>query len=75
MNAINLTAYYKTIKKKTGKSPEDFKQLAEQQGFVVDGDIKPGVKPMEVIKWLKVDFGLGQGHGLALYHSFKKEAS
>jgi hypothetical protein len=73
MNAINLTAYYKTIQKKTGKSPEEFKVLAEEKGFVVDGDVKPGVKAMEVIKWLKTDFGLGHGHGLALYHSFKKE--
>ncbi len=73
MNAINLTAYYKTIEKKTGKSPEQFKKLAELKGFVVNGDLKPGVKPMEVMNWLKADFGLGQGHGLALYHSFKKE--
>lgn len=73
MNAINLSAYYKTIEKKTGKSPEQFKQLAELKGFVFNGDLKPGVKPMEVMNWLKADFGLGRGHGLALYHSFKKE--
>ena len=74
MNQINLTAYYETIKKKTGKSPADFKKLAEEKGFVVDGDLKPGVKAGEVIAWLKADFKLGHGHGLALYHSFKETA-
>ena len=73
MNAINLSAYYKTIKQKTGKSPEDFKKLASLKGFVVDGNLKPEVKPMEVIDWLKAEFGLGRGHGLALYHSFKQQ--
>ena len=73
MNAINLPAYYKTIQKKTGKSPEDFKKLAAEKGFVINNDLKQGVKAMEVIQWLKADFGLGQGHGLALYHSFKLE--
>ena len=71
MNAINLTAYYKTIQKKTGKTPEDFKKLAAEKGFIENNNLKPGVKAMELIKWLKADFGLGQGHGLALYHSFK----
>ena len=72
MSVINLPAYYKTIEKKTGKSPLQFKELAEQKGFVLTGDLKPGVKAAEVIGWLKADFGLGRGHGLALYHSFRK---
>jgi hypothetical protein len=73
MNAINLPAYYKTIEKKTGKTPGDFKHLAAEKGFVVNGELKPGVKPREVMHWLKSDFNLGRGYGLALYHSFKKE--
>jgi hypothetical protein len=71
MNQINLEAYYKTIKKKTGKTPADFKELAINKGYVENGVLKPSVKATEVIAWLKADFGLGHGHGLALYHSFK----
>jgi hypothetical protein len=71
MNKINLQAYFATIKKKTGKTPADFKQLAEQKGFVINGVIKPGLKAAEVIAWVKQDFDLGHGHGLAIYHSIQ----
>lgn len=71
MNQINLTAYYATIKKKTGKTPEDFKALAITKGYFENGILKPGIKAAEVIAWLKADFGLGHGHSLAIYHSFK----
>ncbi|WP_254659559.1 hypothetical protein [Mucilaginibacter sp. PPCGB 2223] len=33
MSTINLPAYFETIKKKTGKRPEDFKLLAEEKGW------------------------------------------
>ncbi|RWY51255.1 DUF4287 domain-containing protein [Mucilaginibacter gilvus] len=71
MNKINLTAYYATIKKKTGKTPADFKELAIAKGYFENGTLKPTVKPAEVIAWLKADFELGHGHGLAIYHSMK----
>lgn len=73
MNQINLAAYYETIKKKTGKTPEDFKQLAAQKGFVADGMVKPTVKATEIFNWLKQDFELGRGHAMAIYHSFREE--
>ena len=69
MNQINLTAYYATIKKKTGKTPADFKALAITRGYFENDVLKPTVKAAEVIAWLKADFGLGHGHGLAIYHS------
>lgn len=72
MNMINLQAYYDNIKKKTGKTPDDFKKLAEKKGFIVNGNIHPTVKAGEVMSWLKDDFKLGRGHALALYHSFKE---
>lgn len=71
MNQINLTAYFANIKKKTGKTPEDFKELAAQKGFVVDGNLRPEVKATEVMTWLKEDFGLARGHALAIFHSIK----
>ncbi len=70
---INLPSYYDTIKKKTGKTPEDFKKLAEQKGFIINGHIKPSVKASEVFTWLKEDFKLGRGHAMAIYHTFKQK--
>jgi len=72
MSTINLPAYFASIKKKTGKSPADFKHLAAQKGFMVDGSFKPEVKAMEIFNWLKEDFDLGRGHGMAIYHVLKE---
>ena len=63
---MSFQAYIDNIKKKTGKTPEDFKKLAEKKGL-----LKPGVKPMEVVNWLKKDFDLGHGHAMAIYAVFK----
>ena len=68
---IPLQSYYDNILKNTGKSPEDFKQLAIAAGFFENGVLKPGVKAGEILTWLKNNFGLGRGHGMAIYHSFK----
>lgn len=69
---INLPAYYDNIKKKTGKTPVDFKKIAITKGYFEKGVLKPTVKAGEVIAWLKKDFDLGHGHALAIYHSFKE---
>ena len=68
---INLQAYFDTIKKKTGKTPEDFKKLAEKKGFMVKGKLKETVKATEIFNWLKEDFELGRGHAMAIYHTLK----
>jgi hypothetical protein len=70
-NQVPVTTYFETIKKKTGKTPEDFKALAVAKGMFENGRLKPGVKATEVRNWLKADFGLGAGHSLALYHYIK----
>ena len=59
---MSFQAYLDNIKAKTGKTPEDFKKLAEANGI-----LKPGVKAGEVIAWLKKDFNLGHGHGMAIF--------
>ena len=71
---IELQTYYDNIKKKTGKTPADFKKLAISKGYFEKGILKPTVKAGEVIAWLKKDFNLGHGHSLAIYHSFKEKA-
>ncbi len=58
---MTYQAYLDNIQAKTGKSPEDFKALAAKKGF-----LKPGVKAGEVVAWLKQDYGLGQGHAMAI---------
>ncbi len=70
---INLEAYIENIKKKTGKTPADFKKLAITKGLFEKGVLKPTVKAAEVIAWLKKDFDLGHGHSLAIYHILKED--
>jgi len=72
---IPLQTYFDNIKKKTGKTPSDFKKIAIKKGFFEKGILKPSVKAGEVIAWLKKDFDLGHGYSLAIYHSFKKETA
>ena len=73
---MSFQAYLDNIKSKTGKTPEDFKKIAEKKGFLQKGKIKEGVKAGEIVAWLKEDFNLGHGHAMAIYAVFKgmKEA-
>ncbi|MBZ4189606.1 DUF4287 domain-containing protein [Niabella beijingensis] len=68
---MSFQAYIDNIKKKTGKSPEDFKKLAEKKGFLKGGQIAPAVKATEITNWLKEEFELGHGHAMAIYAAFK----
>jgi hypothetical protein len=63
---MSFQAYIDNIKTKTGKSPEDFKKLAEKKGL-----LKEGVKAGEIVSWLKENFDLGHGHSMAIYATFK----
>jgi len=72
MPTINLAAYFATIKKKTGKTPADFRNLAEQKGWMQGEVLKPDIKAMQVFDWLKDEFQLGRGHGMAIYHILKE---
>ena len=68
---MSFQAYIDNIKTKTGKTPDDFKKLAEQKGFLQDGELKSSIKAGEIIAWLKKDFDLGHGHAMAIYAVFK----
>ena len=63
---MSFQAYIDNIKAKTGKTPEDFLKLAKKEGL-----LQPDVKAMQVVAWLKKDFGLGHGHAMAVYATFK----
>ena len=64
---MTFKAYIDNIQAKTGKTPKDFRQMAEQKGFVERGAIKKGVKAGQIVNWLKADFDLGRGHAMAVY--------
>jgi len=68
---MSFQAYIDNIKTKTGKSPDDFKKLAEKKGFLQKGRLKENVKAGEIVAWLKKDFDLGHGHAMAIYALFK----
>ncbi len=68
---MSFQGYLTTIKAKTGKSSDDFRQLAEHKGFTEDGTIKAGVKAGDIVQWLKHDFQLGHGHAMAIYALLK----
>ena len=68
---MSFQAYFDNIKTKTGKTPADFKKLAIEKGFLGKGNHTPTVKAGEIVKWLKEDFGLGHGHAMAIYATFK----
>ena len=68
---MSFQAYIDNIQKKTGKTPDDFKKLAETKGFLQDGKLVSTVKAAEVTNWLKEEFELGHGHAMAMYAAFK----
>jgi hypothetical protein len=66
---MSFQAYIENIQKKTGKSPEDFKKLAEEKGFLKNGELS--VKATQITNWLKEEFELGHGHAMAIYAALK----
>jgi hypothetical protein len=68
---MSFQAYLNNIKTKTGKGPQDFRELAEQKGFTKNGTLKPAVKAGDIIKWLQADFDLGHGHAMAIFALLK----
>jgi hypothetical protein len=68
---MSFQAYIDNIQKKTGTTPVDFKKLAEEKGFMKDGELVSTVKATEITNWLKAEFELGHGHAMAIYAAFK----
>jgi hypothetical protein len=68
---MSFQAYLDNIKAKTSKTPADFKKLAEEKGFMVNGELNATTKATEITNWLKEEFDLGHGHAMAIFASFK----
>lgn len=72
---MSFAAYLANIETKTGKSPADFRALAEEKGFTTDGRLADGVKAGMIVSWLKKDFQLGHGHAMAIFALLKGSKS
>ena len=64
---MSFQAYLDTIEKKTGLTPRELLTLATERGYD-DPSVKAGV----ILEWLKTDYDLGRGHGMALVHVIRK---
>lgn len=63
---MSFQAYLDNIEAKTGKTPNEFIELARERGYD-QPDVKAGV----IVNWLKEDYGLGRGHAMALVQVIK----
>ena len=66
---MSFQAYLDTIEDKTGLTPRQLLDIAKSRGYDA-----PEVKATVILEWLKDDYGLGRGHGMALDHVIKKGA-
>jgi hypothetical protein len=66
---MSFQAYIDAVEKKTGKIPSDLVAEAHAKGF------GPDTKAMEIVGWLKDEYGLGRGHAMAFVHVVKNGAT
>lgn len=64
---MSFQAYLDTIENKTGLTPRQLLDIADSKGLMT-ADVKAGA----ILEWLKSDYDLGRGHGMALVHVIKK---
>ena len=62
---MSFQAYLDNIETKTGLTPRQFIELAHERGF------DEQTKATPIVAWLKEEYGLGQGHAMALVHVIK----
>lgn len=63
---MSFQAYLDTVEKRTGLTPRQLVDRAAEKGF------GPGTKAGPILAWLKEDYDLGRGHGMALVHVITK---
>jgi hypothetical protein len=64
---VSFEAYITNIRAKTGKDPRDFFEQAVREGV-----LHPQTRTMEFVAWLKASSGLGHGHAMAVWESFRR---
>ncbi|TJY64145.1 DUF4287 domain-containing protein [Arthrobacter sp. CAU 1506] len=63
---MSFQSYLDNIEAKTGLTPRQFIGLAHERGF------DRSTKATPILDWLKQDYDLGRGHGMALVHVITK---
>ena len=63
---MSFQSYLDNIEAKTGLTPRQFIDLAHERGFDTTSKATP------ILDWLKQDYNLGRGHGMALVHVITK---
>lgn len=64
---MSFQAYLDAIEDRTGLTPRHLVEVAKKRGYD-DPSVKAGV----ILEWLKGEYDLGRGHGMALVHVIKK---
>ncbi len=64
---MSFQAYLDNIEEKTGLTPRQLIGIAHSRGLD-----QPGVKAGEILAWLKEDYELGRGHGMAIVYVIQK---
>lgn len=64
---MSFQAYLDAVEKKTGLTPRQLIAIAREKGFD-----DPAVKAGTILDWLKTDYELGRGHGMAIVHVIQK---
>jgi hypothetical protein len=63
---MSFQAYLDAVETKTGLTPRQIVDLAAAQGF------GPDTKATPILEWLKAEYDLGRGHGIAMVHVITK---
>ena len=63
---MSFQAYLDAVEDKTGLTPRQLMAQAADKGF------GPGTKAAPILEWLKEEYGLGRGHGMAMVHVITK---
>ena len=64
---MTFQAYLDAVEKKTGLTPRQLIAVAHEKGLDA-----PGTKAGAILAWLKDDYDLGRGHGMAMAHVILK---
>lgn len=63
---MSFQAYLDAVEDKTGLTPRQLVDLASERGFGADSKATP------ILEWLKEEYGLGRGHGMAMVHVIQR---
>ena len=64
---MSFQAYLDAVETETGLTPRQLLAIACERGYDA-----PGTKAGEILAWLKDDYGLGRGYGMAMVHVITK---